>query len=115
MCQFIRISLPLLSAAYSVITVNTYSAVLAGRDQRKPSSIFSSSNKPRISDSESPETWFAFFVKLFLLVGVCAGGYYGYQEYQRRKMYGEDTWSGSGSGGFSGGFGGGTFSNHKRF
>lgn len=96
------------SDAHDVITVNTYSAVLAGRDLKKKSSIFSS-NKPRISDSESPGTWFAFFVKLFLLVGVCAGGYYGYQEYQRRKLYG--TWAGP----TTGGFGGGTYSNNKRF
>jgi len=98
------------SDAHDIVTVNTYSAVIAGRDVKKSSTIFSSSNKSRIPDSESPETWFAFLVKLFLLVGVCVGGYYGYQEYQRRKLYGETNWGGSSSGGF-----GGEFSNHKRF
>ena len=97
----------------SIVTVNTYSAILAKPDShdKKKSGIFGSSNKPRVSDSKSPETWLAFFFKLFLLAAVCAGGYYGYQEYQRRKLYGGNTWAGQPSGGF----GGGSYSNHKRF
>lgn len=43
-----------------------------------------------------------FFVKLLVLGGVVAGGYYGWQEYQRRKRYG-------GFGGGMGDFGGGAY------
>jgi lectin, mannose-binding 2 len=101
-----------LIAILSIVTINTYSAILGRRDaKKKKTSIFGSSNKARVTDSEAPETWLAFFIKLFFLVGVCAGGYFGYQEYQRRKLYGISTWTGPAAGGF----GGGQYSNHKRF
>jgi mannose-binding lectin 2 len=96
------------SDAHDIITVNSYSAVLAQAEPKKKSSIFSTNSKPRVSDAEAPKTWLAFFFKLFLIAGVCAGGYYGYLEYQRRKLYGGATWADTG------GFGG-SYSNHKRF
>lgn len=53
-----------------------------------------------------------FFLKLFIFIGVCAGGYYGYQEYQRRQEYGGRGDFGYGHSG--GSFAGGMFSNNKR-
>ena len=59
-------------------------------------------------------SWLGFLFKLVLLGGVCAGGYYGWQEYQRRKRYsgfGGGMGMGGGGGygmrsaGVSGGFG----------
>ena len=74
---------------FSIISVSSYTAVLSrpdsGRDKIK--------ERPPHPSEEG--TWFGFFFKLFLLAGVVAGGYYGYQEYLRRQMYG-------GGGGFRG-------------
>ena len=44
-------------------------------------------------------SWFGFLFKLFLFVGVCAGGFYGYQIYLERN----------GSRRYGGGFSGGGF------
>jgi len=102
------------SDAHDIITVNSYSAVLARPETggKKKMSVFGS-NKPRISDSESPGTWFSFFFKLFLLAAVCTAGYFGYMEYERRRMYGGGAnWMG---GGGTGNFGGGMYSNQKRY
>jgi len=102
------------SDAHDIITVTTYSAILAQSSTRdkKKTSIFS---KPRLTSSpESPGTWLGFFFKLFLFVGICAGGYYGYMEYKRRQAYsGGGNFGGMGHGG--GGFGGGVYSNGKRY
>lgn len=95
------------SDAHDIISVSTSSILFAqnsnqggkGSKSGKGGSSFSSS-----SGSESG-SWFGFFFKLILFVGVVGGGVYGYQEYQRRKRYG-----GFGSGNFGGGagaFGGG--------
>jgi len=85
------------SDAHDIISVTSYSAILSQPDsppnKHKKSSFFSSS--PHV-DGTSSGTWIGFFFKLFLLVGVIAGGYYGWQEYQRRQRYG----------GYEGGLGG---------
>jgi mannose-binding lectin 2 len=62
-------------------------------------------------------TWFGFFFKAFLFAGVCAGGYYGYEEYKRRKMYGGGgNFGGMRGGGYGGGGGfGGASMYDKRF
>ena len=99
--------------------MTTYSAILSkpdNKDKKKKTSIF---GKPKQSlsddDSESSGTWLGFFFKLFLFAGVCAGGYYGYLEYQRRQAYvGGGNFGGMGRGG-SGGFGGGMYQNSKRY
>jgi len=95
-----------ISDAHDIITVTTYSAILSSADAQRDkikSGIFGSS-------ASSSGSWLGFFFKLFLLAGVCAGGYYGYQEYQRRNSY-------AGSGNFGtrrGGFGG-MYANSKQF
>ncbi|KDR75533.1 hypothetical protein GALMADRAFT_156539 [Galerina marginata CBS 339.88] len=104
------------SDAHDIISVTSYSAILSQPDaapnKHKKASVFSSS-------SEGSGTWLGFFFKLFLFAGVVAGGYYGWQEYQRRQRYG-GFGGGSGMGsaygmrspGVGGGFGG---YNGKRF
>ncbi|KAF9463599.1 ERGIC53, mannose lectin, ER-golgi intermediate compartment [Collybia nuda] len=104
------------SDAHDIITVTTYSAVLAKsdtRDKKKKTSIFT---KPKLITSSDKGTWFGFFFKLLLFVGVCAGGFYGYKEYQRRQAYGGGgNFGGMGMGRGGGGFGGGMYSNNKRY
>ncbi|KAG6811053.1 hypothetical protein H0H92_009177 [Tricholoma furcatifolium] len=102
------------SDAHDIITVTTYSAVLAPstKEPKKKTSFFSST-----TTGKSTTSWSAFFFKLVLFVGVCAGGYYGYQEYQRRKRYGGGGNFGMGGGlgmGGGGGYGGGLYSSNKR-
>lgn len=59
-------------------------------------------------------SWLGFFFKLLLFVGVCAGGYYGYEQYRLKQLYaGGGNFGLVGRGG-GGGFGGG-YSNSKRF
>lgn len=53
-------------------------------------------------------------MKLFLFAGVCAGGFYGYKEYQRRQIYaGSGNFGGGSSRG--GGFGNSMYSDSKRY
>ncbi|KAJ7099427.1 legume-like lectin family-domain-containing protein [Mycena belliarum] len=101
---------------HDIIAVTTYSAVLslASAQRDKPGITFFS----RGPDSEG--TWLGFFFKVALFAGVCAGAYYGYEEYKRRKMYagggnfgGPMRGGGGGGGGGYGGFGGGMYD--KRF
>lgn len=67
---------------FSIISVSSYTAVLSrpdsGRDKIK--------ERPPLPSEKG--TWLGFLFKLFLLAGVVAGGYYGYQEYLRRQRYG---------------------------
>ena len=66
---------------FSIISVSSYTAVLSQPD----------SGRDKIKERPPPiekGTWFGFFFKLFLVAGVVAGGYYGYQEYLRRQRYG---------------------------
>ena len=83
--------LPFLFFFCSIISVSSYTAILSrpdsGRDKIKEP-------PPRPTGKG---TWFGFIFKLLLVAGVVAGGYYGYQEYLRRQMYG-------GGGGNFGGF-----------
>ncbi|KAL0955695.1 hypothetical protein HGRIS_001917 [Hohenbuehelia grisea] len=96
--------------AHDIISITTSSAILSKADAQGPK------NKKKFggmlsSSSEEGGSWFGFFFKLILLGGVCAGGFYGYKEYQRRYSF-------AGSGNF-GGLGGGNFGsnsyNSKRF
>ena len=86
---------------FSIISVSSYTAVLSrpdlGRDKIKE-------RRPPPSEKG---TWLGFLFKLFLLAGVVAGGYYGYQEYLRRQMYG----GGGNFGGFTEMFSG----NNRRY
>ncbi|KAJ7125294.1 legume-like lectin family-domain-containing protein [Mycena epipterygia] len=94
--------------AHDIISVTTYSAVLSPESAQrdKPGSTFFS----RAPDGKG--TWLGFFFKLFLFAGVCAGGYYGYEEYKRRNRYGGGGNFGGpmmgrgGGGGYGGGYGG---------
>ncbi|GLB37850.1 putative legume-like lectin family protein [Lyophyllum shimeji] len=103
------------SDAHDIITVTTYSAILAAQPdlgKKKKKGIFSG---PLASSEEDSGTWFGFFFKLLLFAGVCAGGYYGYQEYQRRQAYvGGGNFGMGRGGGAGGGFGGGMYSGNKR-
>ena len=74
----------------SIISITSYSAILS-----HPESPPNKYGK-HLRTVRSGGTWLGFFFKLLLLAGVVAGGYYGWQEYQRRQRYGE----------FGGGFGG---------
>jgi mannose-binding lectin 2 len=78
------------SDAHDIISVTSYSAVLS-RPEAPPNKY----GKGRWAE-QSRGTWLGFFFKLFLFAGVVAGGYYGWQEYQRRQRYGD----------FGGGLGG---------
>ncbi|KAJ7750032.1 legume-like lectin family-domain-containing protein [Mycena maculata] len=90
---------------HDIISVTTYSAVLSPESAQrdKPGTFIS-----RIPGASGQGTWFGFFVKLLVFAGICAGGYYGYEEYKRRQMYsGGGNFGGPMSGGYRGGFGGG--------
>ncbi|KAJ3508412.1 hypothetical protein NLJ89_g5768 [Agrocybe chaxingu] len=85
------------SDAHDIITVTSYSAIMSQPDSplnkhKVASSFFGS----RSHADSSGGSWLGLFFKLFLLGGVCAGGFYGWKEYQRRQRYG----------GFGGGMGG---------
>ncbi|KAG7091240.1 hypothetical protein E1B28_010291 [Marasmius oreades] len=86
--------------AHDIIAVTTYSALTSGPDAHKLSSSYNNS---------SSGSWSGFFFKLFLFGGVCAGGYYGWKEYQRRQGYGRMPKFGGG------GFGSGLYQDSKRF
>ncbi|KAJ7821512.1 concanavalin A-like lectin/glucanase [Mycena olivaceomarginata] len=102
-----------ISDNHDIISVTTYSAVLspASAQRDKAATTFFS----RGPNKEG--TWFGFFFKAFLFAGVCAGGYYGYEEYKRRKMYGGGgNFGGMRGGGYGGGGGfGGASMYDKRF
>ncbi|KAF7289284.1 Mannose ER-Golgi intermediate compartment [Mycena indigotica] len=92
-----------LSDNHDIIAVTTYSAVLsaASAQRDKGGSFFS--RRP----TDEKGSWMGLFFKLFLFVGVCAGAYYGYEEYKRRNMYGAGNFGGRGGGfGGGGGYGG---------
>ncbi|KAF9243190.1 concanavalin A-like lectin/glucanase domain-containing protein [Melanogaster broomeanus] len=70
--------------AHDVVSVTTHSAVLSSADA--PRDKLSSGLFGRRPDGRS--SWLSFFVKLFLFVGACAGGAYGYKAYKLRSRYG---------------------------
>jgi len=97
-----------ISDNHDIISVTTWSAVLspenAQRDKNSPITFF--------RGPASEGSWFGFFVKLLLFAGVCVGGYYGYEEYKRRNMYGAGNFGmRNGNFGGRGGFGGGMYDN----
>jgi len=98
---------------HDIIAVTTYSAVLSPQSKQRDKPTFFS----RAPDGKG--SWFGLFVKLFLFAGVCAAGYYGYEEYKRRNMYGGGGNFGGpmmrGGGGYGGGFGGGGGMYDKRY
>ncbi|KAF4563069.1 hypothetical protein EYR40_007212 [Pleurotus pulmonarius] len=100
------------SDAHDIISVTSSSAILAPptKPKSKSKSVFPSL---RTSDDEDPEgSWFGSIFKLFLFIGVCVGGYYGYLEYKRRQAFaGAGNFGGMGGGGY----GGGMYANSKRF
>jgi len=71
------------SDAHDIISVTSYTTVLS-----KPNSGPNKIKERPVRSSGGEGTWLGFFFKLFLLAGVVAGGYYGYQEYLRRQRYG---------------------------
>jgi len=89
------------SDAHDIVSVTSYTAVLSA-DSGGPDKV----NK---HDSKGG-TWLGFFFKLFLLAGVVAGGYYGYQEYLRRQRYGGGGNFGTRPGGYTE-----MFSGNKRY
>ncbi|KAF9563007.1 hypothetical protein CPC08DRAFT_794567 [Agrocybe pediades] len=93
------------SDAHDIISVTSYSAIVSQPDN-KPNKH----RKVGVLSGESSGTWLGFFFKLFLFAGVVGGGYYGWQEYQRRQRYGGFGSQGMGgygmrSAGVGGGFG----------
>jgi len=101
------------SDAHDIISVNSYSAILSAPDKPRgkmaKTGIFGGSPKEK-------GTWTGFFIKLFLFVGVCAGGFYGYKEYQRRQIYaGSGNFGGGSRRGGGGGFGNSMYSDSKRY
>jgi len=66
----------------SIISVTSYSAILS-----QPDSPPNKYGRDRKRSSSSGGTWFGFFFKIFIFAGIVAGGYYGWQEYQRRQRY----------------------------
>jgi len=74
--------------AHDVISITTHSAVLSSQDsplnKLEKGSLFGR----RPDGSRQPSSWFAFFTKLFLFVGLCVGGVYAYKAYTRRGRYG---------------------------
>ncbi|TEB21171.1 concanavalin A-like lectin/glucanase, partial [Coprinellus micaceus] len=107
------------SDAHDIISVTSYSAILsppeAPRNTIKKNKIWQRNPYP-VDGSSQGTTWFALIFKLALFGGVCAGGWYGYKEYQRRQRYG-----GGGFGNLGGGYGlggpgsAGFYANAKRF
>ncbi|EPQ55311.1 hypothetical protein GLOTRDRAFT_76675 [Gloeophyllum trabeum ATCC 11539] len=102
---------------HDIISVSTYSAILSPKDapRDKLRTKLWGGSSSRTGEGGS---WTWFFLKLFLFAGVCAGGWFGYQEYQRRQRYGGG--GGFGMGGAGGMFGGrngfgGVFYDSKRF
>ncbi|ESK97235.1 mannose er-golgi intermediate compartment [Moniliophthora roreri MCA 2997] len=95
--------------AHDIVAVSTYSAITANVNSHK---LGASGRTP---GSLSSGSWTGLFFKLFLLGGVCAGGYYGWMEYKRRQAYNGrmPNFGGMSMGGGGGGFGG--YSNSKRF
>jgi hypothetical protein len=45
------------------------------------------------SSEDTGSTWLGLCVKLALFAGVCAGGWFGYKEYQRRQRFGFGNFS----------------------
>jgi len=78
-----NIILPQSSYFCSIVSVTSYSVILS--QPNSPPNKFGGKN----SEFSSNGTWSGFFVKVVLFVGVCAGGYYGWQEYQRRERLSE--------------------------
>jgi len=88
------------SDAHDIISINSYTAVLF-KGESGPNKM--NKGKPIKSDGG---TWLGFLFKVFLLAGVVAGGYYGYQEYLRRQRYGGGNF-GTRPGGYTEMFSGG--------
>ncbi|KAF8652281.1 hypothetical protein AX16_004470 [Volvariella volvacea WC 439] len=103
--------------AHDIISVTTSSAILtvpsAPRDKLQP--------KPGEGIVESG-SWLTFFYKVIVFGGLCAGAFYGYKEYTRRKAFGGIGGGNAyrGAGGMSlspapgGGFGG-LYADSKRY
>lgn len=108
------------SDAHDIISVST-SSVHFSQTNPQSGKGRKSGRVPSASGEESG-SWFGFFFKLIIFVGLVGGGIYGYQHYQRRKRY-----SGFRTGNFGGrtsAFGGdaggmlglnGPYANGKRF
>ncbi|RXW22369.1 hypothetical protein EST38_g3481 [Candolleomyces aberdarensis] len=116
------------SDAHDIISVTSYSAILSPPEA--PKNVMKKTKLWRPSDeSTGGSSWFGLLFKLALFVGVCAGGWYGYQEYLRRQRYGGAGAfnfggglgsaglgsAGLGSAGFGGPPSGGMYANSKRF
>ncbi|KAJ7579306.1 lectin [Mycena floridula] len=87
---------------HDIISVSTHSAIVAA-PEKAPNKLKAAGRIPGTSGS-----WASFFFKLFLFGGVCGGGYYGWQEYQRRQRYsgfGSSSGGGIRTPGINGGFG----------
>jgi mannose-binding lectin 2 len=94
------------SDSHDIISVTSYTAVLS-KDDSGPNKKKQGANP---ISSGGGGSWLGFFFKLFLLVGVLAGGYYGYQEYLRRQRYGGGGNFGTRTGGYTE-----MFSSNKRY
>ncbi|TFK26327.1 hypothetical protein FA15DRAFT_667627 [Coprinopsis marcescibilis] len=85
--------------AHDIISVTSYSAILspadAPRDTIKKTNSWGLSRKH--DEDSTPGTWSGFFLKLIFFGGICAGGWYGYKEYQRRQRYSGFSFNGPSS------------------
>lgn len=102
--------------AHDIIAVSSYSAILSSSESQRDT--LKASSGPFFFPGETGgRTWFGTLLRLFVLVGLVAGCWYGYKEYIRRKTYGGlGGGLGMGRGGGAGGFGGlyGDNSGNKR-
>ncbi|KAH6910311.1 lectin [Coprinopsis sp. MPI-PUGE-AT-0042] len=79
---------------HDIVSITTYSAILSPpdmpRNQMKKGWGLSGKST---SSEESSGTWLGLLFKLALFGGVCAGGWFGYKEYQRRQRFGIGNFS----------------------
>ncbi|KAF9012677.1 legume-like lectin family-domain-containing protein [Cyathus striatus] len=103
--------------AHDIISVTTSSAILSASDAPRDKLKSTKKSIWKGGASSSEGTSFGYLLRLSALGALCAGGYYGYKEWIRRKGYGGGNFGGIGGGmgrGNSGGFGG-LYANSKRF
>ncbi|KAJ2918013.1 hypothetical protein MD484_g2348, partial [Candolleomyces efflorescens] len=74
------------SDAHDIISVTSYSAILSPPEA--PKNVMKKTKLWRPSHENTGGSWLGSLFKLAVFVGLCAGGWYGYQEYLRRQRYG---------------------------
>jgi len=104
--------------AHDIISVTSYSAVLSVPADHSKGKVSKSATLREVVSPTSGSPLTIFF-KFIVFLGLCAGGFYGFKEYQRRKHAG-GFGDGFGLGGtrignMRGGYAGGLYGDTKRF